>query len=137
MAGETDLGTLLQSLDVRQREGTYVYVNLPPGTPLPDLPLSAVVTEVEGTTIVLRQSDAEEAGMDTEFPSAWLTLAVHSSLEAVGLTASVSAALAVVGIPCNIIAGFHHDHLLVPPNRAEDAIAAIAALRDRPELHDS
>ena len=42
-----------------------------------------------------------------------------------------------MGIPCNIIAGFHHDHLLVPPNRAEDAIAAIAALRDRPELHDS
>lgn len=134
MSGETDLGRLLATLDVRRREGTYVFVHLAPGTPLPDLPLSALVTEVEGTTLVLRQADADEAGMAAEFPAAWLTLTVHSSLEAVGLTASVSAALAVDGIPCNIIAGFHHDHLLVPIDRADDAVASLKRLKERPEV---
>lgn len=137
MSGETDLGKLLSGLDVRQREGTYVWAHLAPGTPLPDLPLSALVTEVEGTTLVLRQLDADEAGLDYEFPAAWLTLTLHSSLEAVGLTASVSTALAVEGIPCNIIAGFHHDHLLVPQDRAEDAVAALTKLCERPEVSGS
>lgn len=136
MAGEKDLGKLLATLDVRQREGVFVYATLQPGAPLPDMPLSAVITEVEGTTLVLRQTDADEAGLTAEFPAAWLTLTVHSSLDSVGLTASVSAALAVAGIPCNVIAGFHHDHLLVPVDQVDEAMAALTALRERPELAD-
>lgn len=134
MAGETNLAKLLESLDVRQREGVYVYAHLPPGTALPDVPLSAVVTEVEGTTLVLRETDADDAGLHHDFQAGWLTLTVHSALEAVGLTASVSTALAVEGIPCNVIAGYHHDHLLVPMDRVDDAIAAITALSQRPEV---
>ena len=58
---------------------------------------------------------------------AWLTLEVHSSLESVGLTAAVSARLAARGIACNVIAGYHHDHLLVPVARADDAIEALSS----------
>ncbi len=59
---------------------------------------------------------------------AWITLTVHSSLEAVGLTAAVANTLASAGIACNVLAGFHHDHLLVPIDRVDDAMAALSRL---------
>jgi len=55
-------------------------------------------------------------------------LTVHSSLDAVGLTAAFSTALAQAGIGCNVLAGRYHDHILVPHNRREDAVAALRAL---------
>ena len=63
------------------------------------------------------------------FEAAWLTLTVHSAWEAVGLTAAVAARLAEEGIPANVLAGYAHDHILVPPDRADEAIAAIRSLR--------
>jgi hypothetical protein len=60
-----------------------------------------------------------------------LTLTVWSSLEAVGLTAAFSRALADADIPCNVLAGYHHDHLLVPVDRADEAIAALRTLGSR------
>ncbi len=78
-------------------------------------------------TIVLPVEAAERAGQSTSAQFAWLTLTVQSSLDAVGLTAVVSARLADVGIPCNVLAGYHHDHLLVPVDRVDDAISALAA----------
>ena len=56
---------------------------------------------------------------------------MHSALDAVGLTAAVAGALAEAGISCNVLAGAHHDHLLVPVDRADDALVALAQLRDR------
>ena len=127
--GETDLGRILEGLHVRQRDGVFVFVTIPPGRPLPDLPLSAMVSEVEGTTVVMNRDVADGASLDYEFEAAWLTIETHTSLTAVGLTASVSTALAMHSIPVNIIAGYHHDHLLVPYDRADDAIAAIDVIR--------
>lgn len=63
-------------------------------------------------------------------PAAWLTLTVHSSLEAVGLTAAFSAALGEAGISCNVLAGFHHDHILVPWALRDAAVATLRGLRD-------
>jgi hypothetical protein len=57
-----------------------------------------------------------------------ITLSVHSSLEAVGLIVAVSRALADAGIPANVIAGYHHDHVLVPTDRAAEALRALGAL---------
>lgn len=59
---------------------------------------------------------------------AWLELAVHSDLNAVGFLAAIAAALAAAGIPCNAVAAFHHDHVFVPETSADDAIRAIEAL---------
>ena len=44
-----------------------------------------------------------------------------------GLTAAVSARLAEQDIACNVLAGYHHDHLLVPMARVGDAIAALSS----------
>lgn len=88
----------------------------------------AVVGEPEGTTAVVAVEAAERRGWPVGFRAAWLTVAVHSSLEAVGLTAAMAAALAERGIPCNVLAGYFHDHLLVPLERADEAVVALEAL---------
>ncbi|HMS37878.1 MAG TPA: ACT domain-containing protein [Arachnia sp.] len=126
MTGETDLTVLLSGLDARVREGEFVFAT----TEL-DLPAEARIVEREGTTLVLRRADAEAAGVGFEAVFAWITLEVHSSLAAVGLTAAVSSALADAGISCNMLAGYYHDHLLVPTDRAAEALGVLGALSSR------
>jgi hypothetical protein len=125
--GETDLPTLLASTAVERRAEPVTVVHLPQPVPLGDGVL-ALVTEDEGTTAVVTVAAAEARGWTVGFRAAWLTVSVHSSLEAVGLTAALSDVLARRGIACNVLAGYFHDHLLVPLDRAEEAIAAIEAL---------
>lgn len=129
MAGERDLARMLASLDVGRRPGTYTFVS----GEWPELVAAAAATVVEdeGVTLVVRVEDARAAGAPVEFEAAWLTLTVHSALEAVGLTAAFSRALADAGIACNVLAGYHHDHLLVPAARADDAIVLLRELAGR------
>ena len=126
MSGETDLDKMLATLDVERRPGRFAFVS----GDHPGLRAAAVamIEEAEGMTLVVPVDAARSAGIDIEFEAAWLTLTVFSALEAVGLTAAFSAALGAVEIPCNVLAGYHHDHLLVPVDRADDAIAALRAL---------
>ena len=88
----------------------------------------ATVWEPEGLSLVLTQRAAERAGLATGPVFRWITLTVHSSLEAVGLTAAVARALADEGIPANVIAGARHDHLLIPSHQAERALGVLRAL---------
>jgi hypothetical protein len=125
--GSTDLAEMLRTMQVAVREDEYVYALVEPGHAATCL-AAATVSEDEGTTLVLRRQDADEAGLAYEFVAAWLTLSVHSALEAVGLTAAFSRALGDAGIPCNVLAGFHHDHVLVPIADTERALAALSAL---------
>ncbi|MEL6890690.1 MAG: ACT domain-containing protein [Actinomycetota bacterium] len=128
--GETDLAAMLASLDVLRRPGVFTFVEIP-GTPTSELVelAHAMVVEDEGTTLVLRAEDAAAARLGGDIDMAWLSLTVHSSLEAVGLTAAFSRVLGDAGISCNVLAGYRHDHLLVPADRAEDAIDALVSLR--------
>ncbi|MEN9620110.1 MAG: hypothetical protein RL499_303, partial [Actinomycetota bacterium] len=89
---------------------------------------AATVREPEGLSVVVDRREAERLDVGTEHPFRWIMLRVHSSLEAVGLTAAVSAALTAHGISCNVIAGAFHDHLLVPAARADDAMRALVTL---------
>lgn len=81
----------------------------------------AVIREDEGTTAIVA---GERAGM----AFGRITLMVHSALEGVGLTAAVSGALAGAGIACNVVAGYHHDHLFVPWERREEALELLQRL---------
>jgi hypothetical protein len=123
-----DLDELLSDLSVRQRPGQYCMVS---GVTVPsDVTCAATIIEDEGTTTVLSVKDAERLGIKPAFVAAWLTLEVHSSLAAVGLTAAVATALAHENIACNVLAGYHHDHLLVRFDQAGRAVTALRALRD-------
>ncbi|MFJ5960005.1 N-acetyltransferase [Pseudarthrobacter oxydans] len=139
MSGEKNLEALLAAMHPVQRGGEYVYAMWPDGRPL--VPgIEAAVREAEGLTVVLPRAVADREGLGYDFVGAWITLEVHSALEAVGLTAAVSKALAEARISCNVLAGFHHDHLLVPVADAPRALEVLAGLSagsrqvPRPEL---
>ncbi|MFB7471249.1 ACT domain-containing protein [Kitasatospora sp. NPDC056184] len=126
MAGERDLATLLRDLRPQLNPGRYVYCTLPTKVPAGLRPV-ATVAEPEGVTVVVAQEEADALGLRYAYVAAWITLRVHSALEAVGLTAAVATRLAEEGISCNLMAGFHHDHLFVA---ADDADRAVRALED-------
>ncbi len=127
MAGQSDLDTLLNDLRPTRRPGEFVYV-----TTSRPVEAEARIVEREAGTLILERAVADREGLSYEGSYAWLTLEVHSSLEAVGLTAAVSRALADAGVPCNMLAGFYHDHALVPAGRADEALAVLRGLSAAP-----
>ena len=125
MSGERDLEVILREMDVVRRPGAFAYILAVSGTP-PPAGTFAMIDEGETTAYVV---DADsELGAQAPFRAAWLTLTVHTALDGVGLTALLATALAGAGIPANVLAGFYHDHLLVPEDRADDALAVLRTL---------
>lgn len=125
--GETDLEAMLATLSVDRRPGVFTFVAVRVPTPGLLAAADAMVVEGELTTLVLPIEAAQRAGLPITVEMAWLTLQVYSSLEAVGLTAAIGERLASRGIACNVLAGYHHDHVLVPSARVDDAISALSA----------
>ncbi|HAT8522490.1 TPA: ACT domain-containing protein [Vibrio vulnificus] len=129
MTGITDLQHLLQSMSPQLVEGDYVFCTV--DGPLKDyLHLDPIATfcEQEGLTLVLEAQQAEQAGLNTDSRFCLITLTVHSSLEAVGLTAAFANKLASYGISANVIAGYYHDHIFVPQGKAHEAMSALTEL---------
>ncbi|MTD13967.1 ACT domain-containing protein [Nakamurella sp. YIM 132087] len=125
----TDLQALLHGMSPVRRPDDVLFCTVAPGTDVPaGLSAVATVREAEGTTLVLTVADAAAAGLAGVGPQAWISLQVHSDLDAVGLTAAVAGALARHALPCNVIAGYFHDHLFVPADRADEALSVLAAL---------
>jgi hypothetical protein len=93
--------------------------------------VAATIVEEEGVTSVISVDHAMRLGVEPAFVASWLTLDMHSALDAVGLTAIVATALAAEGIACNVLAGYHHDHLLVPEDSVDRAISILRELRAR------
>ena len=83
----------------------------------------ACIAEAEGLTVI-----APLSVLPADPAWARISLALHSDLAAVGLTAALSGALARHGISANVIAGFHHDHILVPWGRRDDAMRVLQDL---------
>ncbi len=128
MVGETDLEKLLQDMDPQLNAGEYVFCTLDLKDRPSNLEPLGWFHEREGMTVVLSKVQADQLGLAYSFVSAWITLNIHSSLEAVGLTAAVSQALAQAGISCNIIAAYYHDHLFVPLADASRALEILQRL---------
>jgi uncharacterized protein len=121
---------MLAQMRPRRQPGRYVFTavaGMPPAGVRPVM----TFTEDEGLTLILRQDEAEAAGLDYDLVTEWITLAVHSALDGVGLTAAVSGTLAAAGISCNIVAAAHHDHLFVPAGTASEAVRLLEHLARR------
>jgi hypothetical protein len=131
MTQATDLQHLLRALAPRRNPGVYAFVSVPAGHDAAALQPLATFREAEGITLIVEASRAEAAGLDLRFRGAWLTLAVTSGLGDVGLTAAVASALADAGIACNVVAAVHHDHLFVPIDAADAALAVLADLQNQ------
>lgn len=93
--------------------------------------------ELEGTTLILEKSKADEWKLAYDFVAAWITLKVHSPLSAVGLTAVFSVELAKHGVSCNVVAGYYHDHIFVPKTEENRAIEVLRALSKKTESTNS
>ncbi len=120
--------TLIKSLRPSLHEGTYVFCLV---NEIPDTVLKNVVCffrENEGITLIMKKEHADEAQLTYTFPAAWITLTVHTSLNTVGLTAAFSKALAEKGISSNVVAGYYHDHIFVPIDKAQEAMMVLNRL---------
>ncbi|HAS61160.1 MAG TPA: transporter [Vibrio sp.] len=126
MSGITELDQLLKSMHPRLLQPEFVFCTVA-GDLSQYISLNPVATfiEAEGLTLVLEKSAAEGAGLSFEGAFRQITLTVHSSLEAVGLTAAVSAKLAAKGISANVIAAYYHDHIFVQSAKAQAALKAL------------
>ena len=125
-----DLQHLISHMQPILQDEEWVYVTWPSDTPLPGPThgFFATVLEPEGLSVVLRRADALSLGLQFDAVFQSITLLVSSSLHATGLTAVVATALAQQQIPANVIAGHHHDHILVPQDRAAAALACLKSL---------
>ncbi len=85
--------------------------------------------EDEGTSLILRREIAADMGFETPLPMRCITLSVYSALDGVGLTAAVATALGQNGIACNMVAAHYHDHVFVPAEQAEQALAVLHRLQ--------
>lgn len=125
----TDLASLLKSMEPVQNPGIYVFTMFPAGLVIDPGDIVAQVQEPEGTSAVVAEETATRLGLPILFRAAWITLKVHSDLQAVGLTAAFSTALAHAGISCNVIAGARHDHIFVPHGQADAAMTVLRQLQ--------
>ncbi|MDC6379536.1 ACT domain-containing protein [Pseudomonas graminis] len=126
MTGETSLGALLRSMNPELNDGEYVFCTVADGSHVQGIEVVGSFREREGLTVILERNQAQRLGLDCDYVMAWITLTVHSSLAAVGLTAAFASALGQAGISCNVVAGFYHDHLFVGK---DDALKAMTTLR--------
>ena len=113
MTGETNLATLLKTAKPEHNVGDYVFCRVADAGGFPVDEVVMVFKEAEGVTLIVRKEWADSKGLEYSFVAAWITLTVHSSLAAVGLTAAFSTALAAAGMSCNVVAAYYHDHIFV------------------------
>jgi hypothetical protein len=128
MPGETDLEQLLQGMKPKLNEGEYVFCTVDSFQRAATLNPVCIFQEYEAVTVIIHKHQADNAALPYSIICAWITLTVHSSLEAVGLTAAVSKALTDSNISCNVVAAYYHDHIFVPVEDAAQAMDALAKL---------
>jgi len=122
-----DLNTLLASMSPELQPGVYVYATVPFTYDLGNIVPLATFREREGLTIILEEGDASRAGIPPLFRAAWITLTVHSDLQAV--TAAFATALGRANVSCNVVAAAYHDHIFVPIESADAAMVALQQLQ--------
>ena len=122
MTGEKDLDKLLKTLQPKHNIGDYVFCITNNLSIVNSNDTILIFKEQEGNTIIIKKELADSLKLKYSFVASWITLTIHSSLEAVGLTAAFSKALSDEGISCNVVAAFYHDHIFVDKKDTERAM---------------
>lgn len=130
MPGESNLNILLKTMKPKLNRGEFVFCMVPDVTSVGLQDTLLIFREEESLTIIVPKETADRLHLDYSFVSSWITLTVHSSLEAVGLTAAFSKALSDNGISCNVVAAYYHDHIFVDKKDADKAMAVLNKLSE-------
>ena len=125
MKGEKNLQKLLKTMKPKHNIGDYVFCVINDLSKINIDEIVLLFKEQEGYTIIIKKELADKSKLNYSFISGWITLTVHSSLEAVGLTAAFSTALTEAGISCNVVAAFYHDHIFVAKEDTEKTIEVL------------
>lgn len=130
MNGEKNLNKLLSTMSPELVCGDFVFLSIQRASYGDYAELQPIVTvsEDEGLTLIVPKSKADEHSHSYESVYRRISLKVHSSLDAVGLTAAVSTKLTENGLSANIIAGYYHDHLFVQKEVADTAVSILLDL---------
>ena len=132
MTGIVDLKVLLKNMHPQLSDEEFVYCSLNNQTDSQIMQLDplCIYREAEGTTIVITKQQAIAKGISFDLVLKKITLEVHSSLSAIGLTAAVATALTKKHISCNVIAAYYHDHIFVPSSEAGLALETLVILTE-------
>ncbi len=123
---------MISGMTPELQSGQFVFAILPDMTAAAPLLAQAqcMYREAEGVSLILTKEIASGAGLECDHPMCCITLNVYSSLEGVGLTAAVASALGAQGIACNMVAAYHHDHVFVPAEMAQQALDVLRSLQE-------
>ena len=130
-SGETNLSVLIKNMQPVLNRGQYVFSSV---STIDTFDLNKIILffkENEGFTIIIEKNYADTEGVVYISQFAWITLHVHSALDAVGLTAAFSKALADNHISCNVVAGFYHDHIFVQHELGQQAVDVLTKLSSK------
>lgn len=130
MKGEANLKKLVREMKPELMPDEYVFTTIKSATHINRKVILCEFKEKEGVTIILEKSKADELGLPYEFIASWITLSVHSDLNAVGLTAVFSKVLAQHEISCNVVSGYYHDHIFVSKKDEKKAMTALKELSE-------
>lgn len=113
MSGEKDLQKLLKNMKPEHNSGDYVFCKIEKVENINLNEIEMLFKEKEAFTLILKKENAEKLNLEYSVVMSWITLSVHSSLEAIGLTAAFSNALSEHEISCNVVAAYYHDHIFI------------------------
>lgn len=131
MSGETNLNILLKNMTPILNEGDYVYCSVPATNSVDTADILGFFKEKEGFTVILKKEIADQLNLSYSYIAAWITLNIHSSLAATGLTAAFATALAKENISCNVVAAYYHDHIFVAKKDADKAMKTLKNLSNQ------